>query len=190
MLRLRLTHFLKKVIATPPTRLPRVLYRATHRLLKEYRLRSDAMRHRGEIGDADFFRAISVPNQERNPSDSRLPMELLFSTRHTTAAVFVGEFNRLFPRLKENILCQAEEVLKHHFDLLGSGKVDLGPKIDWHRDFKSGHRWEPGKYGKRVIFGQRADNPVALSRERTGRGVDSDHWAGVQHDTRQQRSRI
>ena len=153
-------------MATPPTRLPKVLYRATHRLLKEYRLRSDAMKHRGEIADADFFRAISVPNQERNPSDSGLPMEPLFSTRHTTAAVFVGEFNRLFPRLKENIICQAEEVLKHHFDLLGSGKVELGPKIDWHRDFKSGHRWEPGTYFKDYVRVRLEDHSdIKVTRE-------------------------
>jgi len=148
---LRLTHFLKKVIATPPTRLPKVLYRATHRLLKEYRLRSDAMKHRGEINDADFFQAISLPNLKGNLNNSPVPMEFLFSTRHPTASVFVGELNRLLPNLEEKIISQAEEVLKHRFDLLGSGQVDLGPRIDWHRDFKSGYRWEPGTYFKDYV---------------------------------------
>ena len=81
--RLRLTHFLKKVMATPPTRLPKVLYRATHRLLKEYRLRSDAMKHRGEIADADFFRAISFQTWRENPQ--RLPgCRWNFSSRPAT----------------------------------------------------------------------------------------------------------
>lgn len=36
---------------------------------------------------------------------------------------------------------EAEEVLGHRVDFLGSGLVELGERIDWHRDFKSGHRW-------------------------------------------------
>jgi hypothetical protein len=37
-------------------------------------------------------------------------------------------------RLRE----EAEHVLAHRVDFLGSGLVELGPNIDWHRDFKSG----------------------------------------------------
>jgi hypothetical protein len=40
-------------------------------------------------------------------------------------------------RLRE----EAEQVLAHRVDFLGSGLVELGPSIDWHRDFKSGYRW-------------------------------------------------
>ncbi len=166
MLPLRLTHFLKKVIATPPSRLPKVLCRAAQRALREYRLRSDAMKHRGEIADSDFFRAISLPNLKSNLNGSRLPMEVLFSTRQTTAAAFLSELNHWLPHVKERIICQAEEVLDHRFDLLGSGKVDLGPKIDWHRDFKSGYRWEPGTYFKdyvRVRLNDHSD--VKVTRE-------------------------
>ena len=36
---------------------------------------------------------------------------------------------------------EADEVLAHRFDLLGSGPLPLGEEIDWHRDFKSGYRW-------------------------------------------------
>jgi hypothetical protein len=36
---------------------------------------------------------------------------------------------------------EAESILAHRFDLLGSEPVFLGEKIDWHRDFKSGYRW-------------------------------------------------
>jgi hypothetical protein len=34
-----------------------------------------------------------------------------------------------------------DDLLAHRFDLLGSGPTDLGPEIDWLRDFKSGRRW-------------------------------------------------
>jgi hypothetical protein len=37
----------------------------------------------------------------------------------------------------------ADRVLRHEFDVLGTGPMQLGPSIDWHRDWKSGHRWEP-----------------------------------------------
>lgn len=37
----------------------------------------------------------------------------------------------------------AERAMAHQVDLLGSGLVKLGAEIDWHRDFKSGYRWNP-----------------------------------------------
>ena len=40
-------------------------------------------------------------------------------------------------------IASADQVCDHVFDLLGSGSVALGKTIDWHRDFKSGHRWNP-----------------------------------------------
>ena len=63
---------------------------------------------------------------------------------------FIDKINTKLPK---EILAQSEEVIKdadeicaHNFDLLGSEKrnVDTQPgKIDWHRDFKSGDRWNP-----------------------------------------------
>lgn len=41
----------------------------------------------------------------------------------------------------ERILSEAELVLRHEVDYLGSGLVELGPVIDWHQDFKTGYRW-------------------------------------------------
>lgn len=39
------------------------------------------------------------------------------------------------------LAAQADRLVRHEFDLLGSGPVALGPVIDWHRDFKSGIAW-------------------------------------------------
>ena len=77
--------------------------------------------------------------------------DLLFSFRMRQKPLFfLDEIN---PNLLKEILPHREEVIKdaneicnHYFDLLGSGKrnVDIQPgKIDWHRDFKSGERWNP-----------------------------------------------
>lgn len=52
------------------------------------------------------------------------------------------------PDDKEEIIKQAESALAHEFDLLGSGSVVMN-KIDWHCDFKSGHRWEKGVFYKK-----------------------------------------
>jgi uncharacterized heparinase superfamily protein len=41
----------------------------------------------------------------------------------------------------EDILAEAENVLQNKFSTLGSGLVDLGWPIHWHRDFKSGREW-------------------------------------------------
>jgi Heparinase II/III-like protein/Heparinase II/III N-terminus len=45
----------------------------------------------------------------------------------------------------ERLRAEADHVLAHRVDILGSGLVELGPEIDWHRDFKSGYRW-PRRY--------------------------------------------
>lgn len=42
---------------------------------------------------------------------------------------------------KSDLVSYADEICDHTFDLLGSGKVNLGKKIDWHTDFKSGRSW-------------------------------------------------
>lgn len=42
---------------------------------------------------------------------------------------------------RARILAEAAEIAAHRFDLLGSGPVDLGVRIDWQLDFKSGRSW-------------------------------------------------
>ncbi len=37
---------------------------------------------------------------------------------------------------------RVDKILDHEFDILGSGPKQLGKEIDWHLDFKSGHRWD------------------------------------------------
>jgi hypothetical protein len=59
-------------------------------------------------------------------------------------------------------------VLAHRVDFLGSGLVELGPNIDWHRDFKSGYRW-PQRFYKDIEVTRLADQsdakvPWELSR--------------------------
>lgn len=41
----------------------------------------------------------------------------------------------------ERLRKEADAILAHRVDFLGSGLTSLGDPIDWHRDFKSGYRW-------------------------------------------------
>jgi hypothetical protein len=63
---------------------------------------------------------------------------------------------------------EAKHVLAHRVEFLGSGFVELGPDIDWHRDFKSGYRW-PERYYQDIEVTRLADRsdakvPWELSR--------------------------
>ncbi len=55
--------------------------------------------------------------------------------------VSLEKYEQLCPGDGERILKAAEDVLERRVDLLGSGPVDLGTPIQWHKDFKSGHSW-------------------------------------------------
>lgn len=52
-------------------------------------------------------------------------------------------YENLCPRDADRILGAAERALAHRVNLLGSGEVHLGERIDWHKDYKSGFRWPP-----------------------------------------------
>lgn len=58
--------------------------------------------------------------------------------------VDLAKFESLPADLRAPVLrlkAEAEAILDHRFDLLGSGETALGEAIDWHLDFKSGFRW-------------------------------------------------
>ena len=55
-------------------------------------------------------------------------------------------------------------LLAHRFDLLGSGPAELGPRIDWHRDFKQGRRWPLVHHTRiRTSYGDGSDIKVPWS---------------------------
>jgi hypothetical protein len=58
-------------------------------------------------------------------------------------------FKLIHPNFENMIIFDANLIREHTFDLLGSGPTSLGEKIDWHAEFKSGHRWDPHTYYKR-----------------------------------------
>src|SRR4051794_2324368 len=49
-------------------------------------------------------------------------------------------YERLCSGDSARIFSAAERALRHQVDLIGSGVVELGDKIDWHKDYKTGFR--------------------------------------------------
>lgn len=69
------------------------------------------------------------------------------------------------PGLLEATIESADQVCHHVFDLLGSGPVVLGETIDWHRDFKSGYRWNPDQCFLDIAHGHRAGVDIKVPWE-------------------------
>lgn len=72
------------------------------------------------------------------------------------------ELSRRFPAvpgelasklLEPELRAAADQIRDHMFEILGSGPVDLGDRIDWHRDFKTGYRWDPHRYFADIAIG-------------------------------------
>jgi hypothetical protein len=59
------------------------------------------------------------------------------------AGAIVAGLERHCPDAAARSAAAADQACAHVFDLLGSGPTALGPAIDWHADFKSGHRYDP-----------------------------------------------
>lgn len=61
------------------------------------------------------------------------------------------QYERVCPGDTSRIIAAAERAVRHEIDLLGSGPVQLGERIDWHRDYKTGDRWPLG-YFRRIDY--------------------------------------
>ncbi len=110
----------------PPRALPRV---AWQRILREIQTRT-APKKPPPVEIAGSAQQLAARIRER-----RRPR--FFGVMPEQAALIA----RFYPDACHLILKQADAICRREFDLLGSGPHELGDKIDWHVDFKSGHRW-------------------------------------------------
>ena len=90
---------------------------------------------------------------EKKVVDLRDVEEVINNIRNGNVAKFfidqvIGEFLK-----SDNIVKEADEICLHNFDLLGSGTMNLGKKINWHCDFKSGHCWNPKTFYLDIKYG-------------------------------------
>jgi hypothetical protein len=91
-----------------------------------------------KLSDNCFFRRTANFNPEEPPP-------FFF---HLGDKDFIVELlkNEYAASIEQQTLNVADEICTHIFDLLGSGKQELGKEIDWHLDFKTGFRWNPRTY--------------------------------------------
>jgi uncharacterized heparinase superfamily protein len=77
----------------------------------------------------------------------------LLSNRYVspTGHVPAAEYDRICPNDRQRILNQAEAALQHRVDLLGSGLIELGKEIDWHKDYKTNLSW-PREYCRSIDY--------------------------------------
>jgi hypothetical protein len=68
---------------------------------------------------------------------ARQPFFISGADHGSIAARFAQEY----PDSCAVIVSAADAVLRHEFDLLGSGPRPLGSPLPWHTDFKSGRKW-------------------------------------------------
>ena len=52
------------------------------------------------------------------------------------------EYDRFCPDDGLRVARLAENAANHRIDLLGSGLIELGEQIDWHKDYKTGKQWD------------------------------------------------
>jgi hypothetical protein len=63
------------------------------------------------------------------------------------------------------VFAAAEAALERRVDLLGSGSVELGRPIDWHRDFKSGHAWPKAPFRSINVLDLDRDSDIKVPWE-------------------------
>ena len=73
-----------------------------------------------------------------------------FFIERDTKEQVVAFLKKIAPETPDLLVAEADRNCAHIFDLLGSGPTSLGDEIDWHVDFKTGHRWNPKIFYKRI----------------------------------------
>lgn len=108
-----------------------------------------------EMTDKEFLRKIwgseyKFQNSEELQKHFRERISPKFFIDSSSWEEILSIICKHFPDAPDKIITDADKICEHIFDLLGSGEVGLGKKIDWHRDFKTGYRWDPKKYYKDI----------------------------------------
>jgi uncharacterized heparinase superfamily protein len=95
-------------------------------------------------------------------------LRLPFPISPDCASDWASRFEKKWPDAATTIVADADRILRHEFDLLGSGPVTLGDRLPWHDDFKVGKRW-PVEFAADIDYNELDQNsdvkvPWELSR--------------------------
>jgi len=118
-----------------------------------------------ELSDRKLLRILNKNNKKGVVQYFRERKKPNFFINFSERDKIIGLFRKEVPEELENIIKNADEICEHKFDLLGSGKVNLGEKISWHCDFKSGHCWDPKTFYLDIKYGDKKGVDVKVPWE-------------------------
>jgi len=104
-----------------------------------------------EITDAEFLKKVldskyqfeNLKELKKYFSERKEPRFFIPLSKQENTNLF--DYEDLL-KISNKITAEADKICGHIFNLLGSGDTNLGEKIDWHCDFKSGYHWNPKRY--------------------------------------------
>jgi uncharacterized heparinase superfamily protein len=137
----------RKAMSLPPKEVFRRFAGRAARYARRWRHRHKA----GAMSEREFLTMLSTPTtsleavgRARSSATPLVPASL-------DCGKLVSILKERSPESLDPILRSAREVRRGSFDLLGSGRVDLGPTPDWQKDFKSGKRWDERAYSLDIV---------------------------------------
>ena len=104
----------------------------------------------GTLPDKTYFTNRKSPSFFFNPSQYNLYVDSLVAN---------------YPDSITRTIERAENAIEHTFDLLGSGKTNIGKNINWHTDFISGKTWKHIPQAKIQIINQHDNSDIKVPWE-------------------------
>lgn len=137
------------------------------RPLRSRRHRAHVLRQPYRVAKGELAAALGVTPEDlpavmgriRGSLAQRLPVS------PESVAAIRALYEQQAPGEREATVESADRICGHVFDLLGSGPVALGTTIDWHRDFKSGYRWNPDQCFLDVAHGHEVEVDIKVPWE-------------------------
>ncbi len=119
---------------------------------------------RAEVGDAELSASLLSDGARGVLSGTKYPTSF-FPVDAKASEDYLTAVRSLMPGAEQVTLDSAYKACSHVFDILGSGEVDLGPSIEWSRDFKSGFEW-PKQFYRDIVPVRLGDNSdIKVTRE-------------------------
>jgi len=109
-------------------------------LAQKLRQRGQALTHRLTARPGSAWRTNGITAELHQELRTRIASRLFVNPAERDA--LLTALRESEPEAVVGTVRAADAVCSHRFEVLGAGLVDLGPRIDWHRDPTSGLRWD------------------------------------------------
>jgi len=122
-------------------RVPLAIARRLYNKIMKYYL----MAHPIDISDQELLEVFNCTTLDQSP----LKLNKCFFNVYGKNVK--ETIRKVFPQSMPSTIKEANKICNHTFNLLGSGDINLGSKINWSQDFKSGKIW-PLTYRKDIRY--------------------------------------